>query len=119
MSTGFSRLILMAATYLAPFFGWAAVFYMTMHVVKILKKRRGIDLKTRMFREFQLANKEVIPYLSSKEKTEMVNVINTTIMNAQLFRSKSGEFTESQKVRKSNKTVQKKVCFQLPPQRSI
>lgn len=119
MSVGLSKIALMIATYFFPFAGWGVILYIVMHLVKLLKKRKRADLKTRMWKEFRLANREIYPLLNQNEKEEMAKVIQTTIMNAQLFRNKSSDHTDkSQCTRKVQKTITKKVCFQLPSQRS-
>lgn len=109
----------MFVTYLFPFAGWGVILYIVMHLIKLLKKRKRADLKTRMWKEFRLANREIYPLLNQNEKEEMAKVIQTTILNAQLFRNKNSENVDKvQSMRKAQKSITKKVCFQLPPQRS-
>jgi len=119
MSIGLSKLALIAGTYTLPFAGWSIILYIVMHLLKVLKKKKKDDLKTRMAREFGLANREIYPLLDTKEKEEMLKVLKTTIKNAQLFSNKnSAENEKGLSPRRSNKKIHKKVCFELPPQRS-
>ena len=119
MSIGINKLFLMAATYFVPFAGWGVFLYIIMRLIRLLKKKKRADLKTRIWKEFRLANREIYPFLNQNEKEEMAKVINTTILNAQLFRKKNIEEPEKyQQLKKSQRLSQKKVCFQLPMQRS-
>ena len=119
MSVGLSKLALILGTYTLPFAGWSAILYIIVRFLNFIKRKKKEDIKTRMVREFGLANREIYPLLDPKEKEEMLKVLNTTIKNAQLFADKSNvENKKEFSPKRSSKKITKKVCFELPPQRS-
>lgn len=121
MHANLSKLLLMAMAYLVPFVGPAAALSAIMFLLKLAKKQKTEkqDLRMRLWREFKIANQEVLPQMNLQEKSEMMKVFNTTIMNAELFKNKSEDVEEKcAPLRKSNRTCKKKVCFEIPPQRS-
>ena len=71
------------------------------------------DIKTRMLRKFQFANYELLPQLSSEEKQEMVQVLQNTITNAELFKNNSYKKENSLKTQKEVKNPIKKVHFKF------
>ena len=121
MHANLSKLLLMAMAYLVPFVGPAAALSAIMFLLKLAKKKKKEkqDLRVRLWREFKIANQEVLTQMNLQEKTEMMKVFNTTIMNAELFKNKNEDTEEKcAPLRKSNRTCKKKVCFEIPPQRS-
>jgi hypothetical protein len=121
MHANLSKLLLMAMAYLVPFVGPAAALSAIMFLLKLVKKKKQEkqDLRMRLWREFKLTNQEVFNQMNLQEKNEMMKVFNTTIMNAELFKNNKEDSEEKcTPLRKSNKSCKKRVCFEIPPQRS-
>lgn len=102
-------------SYLFPLIGGAAAIYAVMTILKLIKRKRKGNLRARIWKEFKLANQEVFTSLDTSAKDEMTKVINTTILNAEIFRNKSLESsTETTPLIRKNKNANKKVCFEIP-----
>ncbi len=104
-----------------PFVDLGLTFFKIIVVVLLIlmalnlfnKKGKKIpDLKTRMLRKFQFANYELLPQLSNEEKQEMIQVLQNTITNAELF--KKGNKDNSMKSQRQAKNPIKKVHFKFP-----
>jgi len=77
------------------------------------KSKKIPDLKTRMLRKFQFANYELLPQLSNEEKQEMIQVLQNTITNAELFKKGKDYKDNSMKTQRQIKNPIKKVHFKF------
>lgn len=66
-----------------------------------------------MLRKFQFANYELLPQLSNEEKQEMVQVLQNTIINAELFKKENYKKDDSLKTQRQVKNPIKKVHFKF------
>jgi hypothetical protein len=96
---------------LLPFVKWILIGLFVLHFFCLFDKKKGAktsDIKTRMWRKFQYVNAELIPHLDHEEKKSMVEVLKTTLANAELFKNKDKRISHSDSPRKRSA---KKVTF--------
>ena len=72
---------------------WVLLGFVVTCLVYFFKteKQRNIDVKTRLWRRFLFTNNELFEHLTDSEKSEMFKVYDTTVINAELFKSKNLE----------------------------
>lgn len=71
------------------------------------------DLKTRTWKRIQFANHELFPLLNMQEKKDMMQLLNTTAANAEMFKNIKFEQTNNILPRKSPKESAKRVVFNV------
>jgi len=101
---------------LMSLFKIAVVVLLIVNAFYIFNKKSGKklpDIKTRMLRKFQFANYELLPQLTNEEKQEMVQVLQNTIINAELFKKENYKQDNSLKTQRPVKNPIKKVHFQF------
>lgn len=84
----------------------------------MVHKKNKKSLRARISREFKHANREVFSMMDKSERNEMMKVINTTVLNAELFKKNSekalDQSCQSFPLKRKNRTPEKKVVFKLP-----
>jgi hypothetical protein len=76
---------------IAPYAKWVLIIFVVVHIFCLIDKKRNgklPDIRTRMFRKFQYVNSELFGHLDSQEKKDMLDVLKTTLSNAELFSTK-------------------------------
>lgn len=70
-------------------------------------------LKTRMWRRLEVSHAELLPLLDYHEKKQMIDLLNTTVANAELFKGMSAEERECMFKSKPQRSCNKRVEFKL------
>ena len=100
-------------------FSWlsklAVIIFVILNLVWLFSKKSSKipDVQTRMLRKFHFTNFELLPHLNSDERKEMIQVLQNTITNAELFKSKDSTANIGTKLKKQNKTPARKVHFKI------
>lgn len=91
------------------------LLYIALNLVKRIQKKRKESLRARISREIKHANREVFSTMDANERKEMMKVINTTVLNAELFKKNNVKVLEQLfPLKRKNRNSEKKVVFKLP-----
>ena len=91
---------------------WLAVVFAVLGFIWLSDKKQAkpSDVQARVWRRLQYAHAELLPLMDTQEKKQMVELVNTTIANAELFKNmKPGEVEKlgrKRVIRESGKKVE-------------
>lgn len=73
------------------FFKLVVIAFIVLNIYWMFSKKATVtkipDITTRMRRKFQFAHGEVLPQLTMNERKDMLQVLQNTIINAELFKN--------------------------------
>ena len=95
---------------------WVSVVLLLLGIAWISNKgeaKARPNVKTRMWKRLEFAHAELLPFLDYHEKKEMIELLNTTVANAELFKDMSLEEKECMLKSKSQRNCSKRVEFKL------
>lgn len=95
---------------------WVGVVLVLLGIAWILNKgdaKAKPNVKTRMWKRLEYSHAELLPFLDYQEKKEMIDLLNTTVANAELFKDMSLEEKECMFKSKPQRNCSKRVEFKL------
>lgn len=94
---------------------WIVIAFIVFAFLYLQRKNKHGDLymQVKALERFQSIHKEVLPLLTTKEKNQMLEVLQNTVANSQLFKNNRTLAKSVRNIQKSENKDKKRVTFKV------